>query len=390
MDEKLDTHQTTGTKIGKLTPESLVQEYVDDLHRRADAGELSPATPARFSSALDHFVSFASQPGVSKSYATAGQIDRQFVLKFASHLMGVQISPNGHANTARRRMIGQQFVLNVVRGVYEWARDTERGACLPADFINPFRIATLRPKAPTTLLGEPDVTIAMASSFLQKCDDFQLRLFSPMILLGLRAAEPIMAFTEFVTCDSLEIKCIPSLDYRTKGVRDKFLPLVPKLAQLLGTKTASALLFPRRDVWERNEQPAMAGAKLAEIVREYQSRCSTLTAPTAATRAKLRDQVMDQAGALTYKMIQMEFTRVASSLGWPRSATLKDFRHLFSTCMSNGGVPEHERQFLMGHSPGKATILRYTHLNQLRQHYERAVNEQMLPIINVLADRQQR
>jgi integrase len=362
-----------------------VETYLADLRRRADAGEVSAATPRRFSSALGHYLAYTCQPTVSVGYPAASKADRAFAMGFAAYLQGLQVSPNGHKNTQHRRMTGQRFVLNVVRGMYEWASDPDRGACMPAGFVSPFRTKSLQPKvAATPMVGEPDVTVTMAASFLQACDPYQFRLFVPMILLGLRAAEPLMLFHEKLSREWLDVVCIPELDYRTKGVRDKRLPLVPGLADHLRGGGGRGLLFVRRSIAEGRERAPLRDASFDTLVEEHRRRCAKANATSASERATIRDRLLHDAGAMTYKMIQGEFTNIASQLGWPKQATLKDFRHLFATSMANGGVPEHERQYLMGQSPGKAVILQYTHVNRLREHYLDALRREMGPVLEVL------
>jgi hypothetical protein len=203
---------------------------------------------------------------VSIGCPAASKADRTFAIGFAGYLQGLQVSPNGHKNTQHRRMTGQRFVLNVVRGMYEWAADPERGSCMPAGFVSPFRTRTLLPKvASTPLIGEPDVTVTMAVSFLQACDSYQFRLFVPMILLGLRAAEPLMLFHEKLTPEWLDVVCVPELDYRTKGVRDKRLPLVFGLADHLrgDGDPACGLLFVRRSIAKGRERAPLLGASLS-------------------------------------------------------------------------------------------------------------------------------
>lgn len=56
--------------------------------------------------------------------------------------------------------------------------------------------------------------------------------------------------------------------------------------------------------------------------------------------------------------------------------------------MQNGGLPEYYRRYLMGHSPGRAAIVSYTHLNELREHYETAVAKKLQPIMAALQQRQ--
>ena len=75
---------------------------------------------------------------------------------------------------------------------------------------------------------------------------------------------------------------------------------------------------------------------------------------------------------------------LAKQLAWPLGATLKDFRHLFATNLENAGVPESYRRFLMGHAPGRAAIVTYTHLNKVRDHYMRAVTNEFAPIVEAI------
>jgi integrase len=115
---------------------------------------------------------------------------------------------------------------------------------------------------------------------------------------------------------------------------------------------------------------------LAELVEEYRRRCAAARSLDAAQRARLRDKVLRDAGGLRYDHIEGEFATLARRLGWPASATLKDFRHQFSTGLENAGVPEYYRKYLMGHAPGRAALVGYTHLNRLRDHYEIALQRE--------------
>lgn len=38
----------------------------------------------------------------------------------------------------------------------------------------------------------------------------------------------------------------------------------------------------------------------------------------------------------------------------------------------------------MGHAPGRAAIVTYTHLNKLREHYLRAVEIEFAPLVNAI------
>jgi integrase len=66
---------------------------------------------------------------------------------------------------------------------------------------------------------------------------------------------------------------------------------------------------------------------------------------------------------------------------------VKDFRHLFATALENAGVPESYRRYLMGHAPGRAALVSYTHLNRLAERYETMLRTEMAPVLGVLEHR---
>jgi hypothetical protein len=112
------------------------------------------------------------------------------------------------------------------------------------------------------------------------------------------------------------------------------------------------------------------------LVEEYRRRCARSREVTALGRQRLRDGVLQDAGALTYDHIEGEFSKLARRLCWPATATVKDLRHLFATTMNNAAMPEGFRRYLMGQAPGRATIVAYTHLHQLLRHYKQAMHQE--------------
>ena len=190
--------------------------------------------------------------GVAKVYPQVVNLNRDFRLDFAAYLLARQVRPNGHAHAALRPMKGQAFVTDAVRAMLEWAADPERGNLLPETFRNPFR----RRQEPRAVfrgdpLAAPDITVPMAVALVGACDCFQLRLFVPLILFGLRAAEPAWLFHEHLDADWLRVPCIPELSYFTKGRRDKKLPLpesLPRFWDLLRRPAPQGLLYERRAV----------------------------------------------------------------------------------------------------------------------------------------------
>jgi len=384
IEQRLTAFKTAGLGRPRLGHEELAKLYLQDLARRMNAGEISSRTVDRYRSALQHYLVYTSQ--VKARFRYAAHTDRRFAQDFAAYLDGLLISPNGHPHTRKRGMRLPGYVLDTVRAMFEWAADPDRGNLLHGGFRNPFLRHYLRPKPKPDMLCAPDITVAMATDFLQACDDYQLRLFTPIVLYGLRASEPIFVFHEFIEHGWLNVRCLGELKYQTKGRRDKKLPIIEPIAARLQSPNhrRQGLVYVRRCVAEGRERPDLYGSGFADLCAAYE-RSSEQT--DAAGRAASLQQVMKDAGALTYGHIQREFRSIATQLKWPRSATLKDFRHLFCTAMANAGVPEHERRYLMGHAPGKDAIVTYTHLDKLAEHYRQAVNREMAPVLDVLQTR---
>jgi integrase len=288
-------------------------------------------------------------------------------------------------------MRSPQFVTDAVRAMFAWACDPDRGNLLPDGFRNPFLRSG--PRAPVLQgdpLAAPDVTLPMAVELVGACDAFQLRLFVPLLVLGLRAAEPCALFADHLRDGWLSVPCVPELGLLTKGRRDKRFPLLERLEpfwELVRDGKENGLLLERRSVAEGREPAPLRGASVAELIGEYRSRCERANAKTAADRARCRDGVLRDAGGLGYDHVQGEFAKLAAGLGWPAAATLKDLRHLFATALNNAGVPDGYVRYLMGHAPGKAAVVAYTHLDQLRRHYSAALRQEWAPLLDAVNER---
>ena len=284
------------------------------------------------------------------------------------------------------------YVVDVVRAMYDWGADAELGKLLPEGFRNPF-LRRGRNVSTTAVvsIGEPDITVDMAIAFLEACDVYQLRLFALLTIYGLRASEPCLLFHEHLHADWVNVCCLPELAYFTKGRRDKRLPMIPCLGTLLRTTTVdpppAGLIYLRRGGMAETSSTPLVGASLKTLATEFQRRCAATGVRTATDRHQVRDQLLHEARAINYDHIVGEFTKIAGSLRWPRSATVKDFRHLFATCLENAGMPEHYRKYLMGQSPGRAAIVTYTHLNEIRQRFDEAVRKTLHPVIDVIIRR---
>lgn len=392
IEVRLEQFRTSGEVRRRIRHRELVERFREDLDRRANAGELDPRTVSRYGSALAHYLGFVDQLQVSAAFPAASHVNREFALQFAAYLVNLKISPNGHPHAERRPMSSGKFVQDTVRAMFTWAADAERGGLLGTGFRNPFGgRRQSRQSQSEFLFGEPDISTGMAAAFLLACDWYQLPLFATLAFYGLRAAEPRFLFREHLVDGWLEVPSIPGLEYFTKGRRDKRLPLIVPVESLLAPSHASdhtgGLLFVRRPVAEGRERPSLLHQPLERLVAVFEGRCQKRSSASVGQRHAMRDEIVREAGGIDYDHVEGEFHRLARRLGWPAKATLKDFRHLFSTLLQNGGMAEFYRRYLMGHSPGRAAIGAYTHLNDLRTQYQTAVDRTFQPLVDAVTRR---
>jgi hypothetical protein len=377
-----------GTK--RLSHAGLVEAFQTDLIARADAGEIDPGTVARYRSALDHYLTYATQPRIEKQCKFVAGVNREFRMGFEAYLAARIVTPNGRGGKGGRPMRSAEYVLQTTGAMFEWAADPDRGNLVPAGFRNPFlRTGRRWDRLAFDPLAPPDITIPMAGEFLAACDRYQLRLFAPILLFGLRAAEPCFLFTEHLSTVWLSVPNIPDLNYQTKGGRGKSFPLIAclnPLWSLLRDNPYGGMVYHQRDAGAIARYPLL-GVELHDLVTEYRRRVQATKAGSATERRTVRDEVLRAAGGLRYDDVEQEFGAVARTLDWPRTATLKDFRHLFATTLHNARIGESYRQYLMGHSRGRAAILSYTHLDQLRIQYESALAEQWPDLLSAIAEK---
>jgi len=232
------------------------------------------------------------------------------------------------------------------------------------------------------LFGEPDITLEMAIDFLAECDEYQLPIFAALVFYGLRPSELSFAFREDMNDDWLSIVCRPDLAYFTKGRKNKRLPVVEPLRSLLASDRCTGLLFHNRLTANSQIRPTLLHYSLEQLTTEFGRRCD---AEESLHRKKIRDHVIRDAGGLDYDRVEHEFHSIAKRLKWPRQATLKDFRHLFNTSMQNAGMPEFYRRYLLGQSIGRSALVNYTHLNEIKQQYTRAVELVYRPLIELIS-----
>jgi integrase len=381
LDDRVVNFRRTGQGTARLAHADLANRYLMDLEQRAAAGEIDPKTVDRYRGALAHYLSFVTSGEQGSRVNSVLKVDRTFQLQLTAFLRALEVTANGRARGSRRPMVRADYVLDVVRAMYCWAADPQRGNLLGDGFVNPFlrRPGTRQPERrdPT---AEPAITTEMAAEFMTACDEWQLPVFSSLLLWGLRPSELGWLFADDLQDGWIHVRCHAEFDYLTKGRRDKRVPILAEHSDLWPPAKGPFVLTRRKlDRFRWSDR--------ASLLTEFDRRAGR--GPSVRERREMRDRLFLDAGGLGYDRVENEFHRVAAKLGWRPDATLKGFRHLFATSLENGGMPEFYRRYLLGQSLGRSAIVTYTHLNQLRQQYERTVAGELAQVCEAISQRRQ-
>jgi hypothetical protein len=108
--------------------------------------------------------------------------------EFVRHLRNLHVSPNGHANMAKRPLMdkGLRYVLECCRALLNYAarhRHLSPYADNPFALLDIDRIPVENSRPVTLFTGEQERT------FLEACDDWQFPLFLTLMLTGVRPGE---------------------------------------------------------------------------------------------------------------------------------------------------------------------------------------------------------
>ena len=93
IEDRLTDFRRSGQGGRRLGHAELVERFLADLERRANAGTIDSSTRRRYGSALSHYAAFAGQAGVRKAFSFAAGIDREFRLAFAAFLTNRRTPP---------------------------------------------------------------------------------------------------------------------------------------------------------------------------------------------------------------------------------------------------------------------------------------------------------
>ena len=339
----------------------------------------SVQTINRYRTATEHLLRFLeSRPVRHASQFTTGHAE-----EFVRYLRRVEVSPNGHANTDKRRLMdkGLRYVLECCRALFNFAATCRH---LSPYSQNPF--SSLRIDRIPVENARPVVLLTdeQEEAFFERCDDWQFPLFLTLSSIGLRPGE----LCHLLLPDDLDLERLtlhvrnkPTLGWRVKTGQERTVPLLPELAEVLRLhldRRKNGPVFRRRQF--TGDEPAWSSGNFAGLETEMRKRIDEAGASSDRVAvSKLAKGLWRDLGAVREDGVRVEFMRLTESIGVAEQTAPKVQRHRFATSLQEGRVDPLVRNLLMGHGPagqrpaghGLGMTAVYTHTS------EKTVREQL-------------
>jgi len=355
-------------------------------------------TVNRYRTATTHLLRFLQQNPVRlASHFRVSQAE-----EFVRYLRNLRVSPNGHANSAKRPLLdkGIQFILEVCRSLFVFAAKRRH---LPPYSENPFSALELGrlPIEHRRPIVVP--TSSQAAQVLQAANDWEFPILLTLALTGLRPGELVHLLIEDFDPEErlLHVRNRPHLGWQGKTRMDPTVPLLAchatALRTMLGGRTRGTLFvrpqFPADLLPAWTESATLA---LQELQRRVADRESNVGVALARDQqAALSKRLWLELGSVKTDQVRKPLLRLSRSTKVNELATPKTFRHLFATTLQEGRVDPLIRNELLGHIPedgprcgaGLGMTANYTHtrLDTKREQLEVAFDGNAL--IKLVAER---
>lgn len=344
------------------TPTSLGFEpvAVHELRRRwlehhEHVRRSSVATVNRYRAATDHLLAFVRDV---RPTAQAAHFTPAVAESFVRYLRTVEVSPNGHRNSQRRRLMDQgvKYVLHCCATLFNYAAKHRH---LPPYSPNPFAALEIDrmpvEDAKPILLFDAE----QERRFLHACDDWQFPVFLTLMLTGLRPGELCHLLAEDLQLagdePALRVVNRPRLGWQVKTRNERVIPLLPVLRGVLlhatgGRAGGPAFTRPGHRALE-NRTATELERSLSEMVDREQDRLGR--ALERKERLSVARSLWWEMGALREDRLRTEFIRVGANASLPPVTMPKVLRHGFATSLQDGNVDPLIRNQLMGHVPAQ-------------------------------------
>ncbi len=380
--ERLSSDVNGQLAIEAPTPFAFNPISVKDLRDRfVDHHETvlrsSLATVSRYRSATQHLVDYVeSLSGKPKAHEISAA-------KFMVFLRQREVSPNGHQNTARRKLKdkGLRFVLEVCRSLYAYAAKHQH---LPPYAANPF--ADLNIDRLRVMDAKPVFvfTEETALAFLQAADAWAFSIHATLALTGMRPGELghlLIEDLDFATC-WLRVCNKTELGWQIKTRNERRIPLIPELCELLrgvvGTRR-TGLVFVRREFGSlATHRPELSRRTMTALLQERVQQLGEKRQERVALQ-RAAQGVWRDVGLVDADKIRCSFIRIAKQVDLPEATCPKSWRHSLATLLQDANVDPLIRQITLGHQPqgsegalGMTTVYTHTRPETQAREIERA------------------
>lgn len=248
-----------------FTPVSLPDLRQQFLTYHEHVLRSSLATIRRYRAATQHLEDYAQQqPKPPQAHAIRADA-------FTAYLRAVEVAPNGHPNTARRRLRdkGIRFILETCRAMYSFAGKRRHlppyagnpCADLPLDRL---KIEDSKP----IFVFDLDTELA----FLQAAEVWDFPIHFTLAKTGLRVGELVHLLIEDVALDTgwLRVRNKTGLGWRVKTGTERDVPLLPEvvavLRRIIGNRKAGLVFL--RERFAAGDLPPLVGDR-----RELERTC---------------------------------------------------------------------------------------------------------------------
>jgi integrase len=321
----------------------------------------SVGTLRRYRSATQHLEDFVrTLPKVPQAHEVR-------VEAFAAYLRRIEVTPNGHKNAAKRKLLtkGVKYVLETCRTMYTYAVKRRH---LPPYVGNPFSELPLDKMKIEDAKPIFVFTSDTESKFLKACSAWAFPVHFTLAKTGLRVGELVHLLIEDVDLDSgwLYVRNKVELGWRVKTGQERVVPLLPEVVAVIrgviGQRTCG-LVFLREKFYARKATVTGDRRELEKVLRDR--RAAEGRPLTRTEEAALAKKLWWDAGAVKADQVRQTFVRVMAAIGHPESTCPKSWRHTFATLLQDANVDPLIRQQVMGHKPtlngGLGMTANYTH-----------------------------
>jgi integrase len=343
----------------------------------------SVATFRRYRAATQHLENFVNE---QTKPAMAHEVVAD---TFAAYLRRIEVAPNGHPNTPKRRLRdkGIKFILETCRAMYAFATKRRH---LPPYAGNPFaqlpldRLKIEDSKPVFVFDAETELT------FFRAADRWSFPIHFTLATTGVRIGELTHLLVEDLDLHTgwLHVGNKTALGWRVKTGNARKVPLLPEaialLSSVIGKRDVGPIFLRKR--FSGAELPPLLGDRLRleqvcherqRLVKQPASRIDLLR----VARGVWRD-----AGAVKADAVRASFIRIMRQIGRPDVTCVKSWRHSFATLMQDANVDPLVRQLTLGHKPtacnGLGMTANYTHTRPEthRQQIEQALRRWPKPL----------